>query len=99
MRALGLGAEIRRTPEAVWRTFGQETAVILPEASAVRTLNEVGTRVWELADGRTLGELLEILLKEFDVPRYTLEADVRAFLIELEARNLLIIQDVSGGER
>ena len=99
MREVALRAEIRRRPEAVWRTFGHETAVILPEAPAVRTLNEVGTRVWELADGKTLGEMLDVLLNEFDVPRAALEADVRAFLVELEARQLLEIQDRSSDGR
>jgi hypothetical protein len=80
---------IRRTSNALWRTFEHETAVILPTASAVRVLNEVGARVWELADGRTFAEIIEILVKEYDVDRTQLAQDARAFLSELHGRGLL----------
>ena len=80
---------IRRTASALWRPFDQETAVILPTASAVRVLNEVGARVWELADGRTFGEIINTLMNEYDVERIQLQLDAEAFLSELHARGLL----------
>jgi hypothetical protein len=80
---------IRRTPSALWRTFEHETAVILPTASAVRVLNEVGARVWELADGRTFGEIVNVLVNEYEVERTQLELDAQAFLSELHNRGLL----------
>jgi len=80
---------VQRNPDAVWRSFDHELAVILPESSAIRTLNEVGARCWELADGRTFRAIVDALEGEFDVPRSVLERDVRDFLAELDARNLL----------
>lgn len=80
---------IRRTASALWRTFEHETAVILPTASAVRVLNEVGARVWELADGRTFAEIVNTLVNEYDVERTQLELDAQAFLSELHSRGLL----------
>jgi hypothetical protein len=80
---------IRRTPSALWRPFEQETAVILPTASAVRVLNEVGARVWELADGRTLREIVDALVNEYDVERTQLQRDATTFLLELHSRGLL----------
>jgi hypothetical protein len=80
---------IRRTPNALWRPFEHEIAVILPTASAVRVLNEVGARVWELADGRTFAEILDILVNEYDVERTQLRRDAEAFLSELHSRSLL----------
>jgi hypothetical protein len=80
---------IRRTASALWRPFDQETAVILPTASAVRVLNEVGTRIWELADGRTFGEIINILMNEYDAERIQLQLDAEAFLSELHKRGLL----------
>ncbi|MEI9939900.1 MAG: PqqD family protein [Pseudomonadota bacterium] len=80
---------IRRTPSALWRPFDQETAVILPTASAVRVLNEVGARVWQLADGRTFGEIINTLMNEYDVERTQLQLDAEAFLSELYNRGLL----------
>jgi len=80
---------IRRTASALWRSFDQETAVILPTASAVRVLNEVGARVWELADGRRFGEIIDTLVNEYDVERTQLELDAIVFLSELHGRGLL----------
>jgi hypothetical protein len=80
---------IRRTPNALFRVFEREVAVILPSASAVRVLNEVGGRIWELADGRTYGEIIETLLNEYDIERIQLEIDAQAFLAELHGRGLL----------
>lgn len=80
---------VRRTASALWRPFDHETAVILPSASAVRVLNEVGARVWELADGRTFVEIIDILVNEYDVERTQLRLDAAAFLSELHSRCLL----------
>jgi hypothetical protein len=80
---------VRRTPHALWRALERETAVILPTASAVRVLNEVGARIWELADGRTFGEIVETLVNEYEVGRTQLQLDAQAFLSELHARGLL----------
>lgn len=80
---------IRRTASALWRPFDQETAVILPTASAIRVLNEVGARIWELADGRTFGEIVNTLVNEYDAERTQLRLDAEAFLLELHSRGLL----------
>jgi len=80
---------IRRAPGALSRAFDHEAAVILPTASAVRVLNEVGARIWALADGRTLAEIVDILLNEYQVERIQLRADVEAFLAALQERGLI----------
>ena len=80
---------VRRTASALWRPFEHETAVILPSASAVRVLNEVGARVWELADGRTFAEIVDTLVNEYEVERTQLRLDAEAFLSELHSRSLL----------
>ncbi|HKO48359.1 MAG TPA: PqqD family protein [Polyangiaceae bacterium] len=80
---------IRRAPTALSREFDHEVAVILPTANAVRVLNEVGGRIWALADGRTFAEILDILVNEFEVDRIQLRMDVESFLSELQAKGLL----------
>ena len=80
---------IRRAPTALSRAFEHEVAVILPAVSAVRVLNEVGARIWALADGRTLAQILDVLVNEYDVERTQLRVDAEAFLAELQGRGLL----------
>lgn len=80
---------IRRAATALSREFEHEVAVILPTASAVRVLNEVGARIWALADGRTLAQILDVLMNEYEVDRTQLRVDAEAFLAELQSRGLL----------
>ena len=80
---------IRRAPTALSRAFEHEVAVILPTASAVRVLYEVGARIWALADGRTLAEILDVLVNEYEVERTQLRVDAETFLSELQGRGLL----------
>jgi len=80
---------IRRAPAALSRAFEHEVAVILPTASAVRVLNEVGARIWALADGRTLAQILDVLVNEYEIERTELRVDAEAFLSELQGRGLL----------
>ena len=81
---------IRRSPTALSRAFEHEVAVILPSASAVRVLNEVGARIWALADGRTFAAIVDVLLNEYQVERTHLRADVETFLAGLQDRGLLV---------
>ncbi|HYQ03677.1 MAG TPA: PqqD family protein [Polyangiaceae bacterium] len=80
---------IRRVPGALSRTFEHEVAIILPTVSAVRVLNEVGARIWALADGRTLTQILDVLVNEYEVERTQLRVDAVMFLSELQNRGLL----------
>jgi hypothetical protein len=52
-------------------------------------LNEVGGRIWALADGRTFAEIVEILVNEYEVDRHQLQVDAETFLSELQGRGLL----------
>lgn len=48
------------------------------------TLNEVGARVYELVDGeRPLQEIMDTIVKEFEVAEQQAESDVREFIAQL----------------
>ena len=83
---------LHRASKAVWRAFDHETAVIDPALTGVFTLNQVGARCWELAEGRTAQELTDLLLNEFEVDRNQLEEDVYRFLGDLVQRGLLVTE-------
>lgn len=84
-----LSRPIRRDPRVAWRAFGHEIALIAPPSSTVHTLTDVGARFWELADGRTLEQILEVLLGEFEVTREVLEPDLIELVEELDKRHLV----------
>jgi hypothetical protein len=78
--------------------YDGRAVIITPEDSRLHTLNEVGTLVWEAADGRTsIAEIIRRVCREFDVTAERAAADVDAFVDDLVARGLLSIGTVPGG--
>lgn len=77
-------------PQIASRIFSGEAVVITPAENMVRMLNDVGSRVWELADGtRTVAEIAQILTQEFDVTLEDAQASTTVFVDELVAKGLL----------
>jgi hypothetical protein len=60
-----------------------EALVVLIEQRQLHRLNDVGTRVWELCDGRSVGEIVNVIVDEFEVERSLAHTDVTRFLEEL----------------
>ncbi len=66
------------------RVIDGEAVVILSEANLVKVFNPVGSRVWELADGsRTVGEIVDVIVAEYEVDRERAQADVTTFIEQL----------------
>ena len=55
------------------------------------SLNDVGTRAWELCDGsRTLSEIVDVLAGEYDQSEATIHEDVATLFSELSDEHLLL---------
>lgn len=55
------------------------------EVDSIYTMNEVGSRIWELIDGeKNLSEIIDIILNEFEVSPEVAEKDIIEFINELE---------------
>ena len=68
-----------------------ETVLLDPVSGSYFGLDPVGTRVWQLIEqGKTLAEVCNVMLVEFDVPRDQLELDVMALVGDCLDRQLLI---------
>jgi hypothetical protein len=61
------------------------TIVLLnPNNGEYYTLEAVGTRVWQLCDGkRPISDMVTILSQEFDAPTEVIESDVLALMKDL----------------
>ncbi len=80
-----------RNPDFVFRRIAGEV-LLLPirekvgDLESIYALNEVGARVWELLDGRrSVADLRDSIVAEFDVTPAQAEADILEFLGKLEA--------------
>lgn len=85
-------------PQTASRVFSGEAVIITPAENMVRMLNDVGSRVWELADGkRTVEEIAQALTEEFEVGLAEARASAAAFVDELVAKGLLTFVDEQPG--
>ncbi|MFQ5768904.1 MAG: PqqD family protein [bacterium] len=76
------------------RVVDGEAVVVMPMESAINTFNEVGTRIWELADGtNTVTDIIHEIQQEFEVDAETAELDTREFLNELVEKNMITLND------
>ena len=72
------------------RKVGGEMVILSADDSSLFVLNEVGTAIWEAADGRTsLDAIADGVCREFDVDLETALRDVSAFVTALAAAGVL----------
>ena len=82
---------ILRNENFVWRIIDGEAILMSPYGRRLHALNEVGTFIWELADGsKSIDKIIERICKEYEVERSIAQKDVRAFAEKLLAINALI---------
>ena len=72
-------------PQVASRTVDGSAIVVLADSGEVKILNAVGTRVWELVDGeRTVQQIIDLIIDEFEVPNDQAQQDVVEFLQQLD---------------
>ena len=80
----------RRNRTAGFRVFEGEATIVLPDGSYIKVLNETGSRIWELLDGRRgLDEIASVIAAEYDVPPEQAGRDVREFVDLLASHGML----------
>jgi hypothetical protein len=71
-----------------------EAVILNLENGVYYSTNPVGARVWYLIqESRTLADVRDTLLEEFDVESSRLEADLRVFLEQLSVQGLVEITE------
>ncbi len=80
---------VHHAPDAVWRRYDDQVAVISLDANRVRLFNGVGSFLWEHCDGTTLEQMVSAVCARFAVDEVTARADVEGFIDDLVARGLL----------
>ncbi len=81
---------LSRSPKTAWRVIEGEAVILSLDTKAFRGLNAVGSRVWELIDGRrSVDAIVEVIVREFDVTREQAAGDVQAFVRELLDKGLV----------
>lgn len=78
--------------EVLSQEVNGETVLLDLQGECYFSLNEVGTRIWQLLQGRSsVGEALGALSDEYDVSREQLESDVGELLDKLSEAGLVTL--------
>jgi hypothetical protein len=79
-----------RNPRVISRQVDDEAVLVHPEKGKVQVLNPVAARIWGLIDARLSGaEIAAIISSEYEVDLDQACADTRAFLIEIQGKDLI----------
>jgi hypothetical protein len=83
-----------RSKQVAARMLGGEMMIMSPTDTTLFNLNDVGSVIWNAADGRTsLDEIVARLCDEFDVTPDAARHDAEAFVEELAAHGILHLSD------
>lgn len=89
---ISLNQVVSRDKQTASRLIAGEAIVLTPMDSKIHSLNDTGSRIWELlADEPTVGELVAQIHSEFKVSEEQARADVIAFLEELAAKGMVTL--------
>ena len=81
---------LSKNPATAWRVIENEAVIISLDSKVFRGLNSVGSRVWELIDGRrSVDEIVARIVAEFEVTAEVAARDVAAFVDQLLQKQLV----------
>ena len=86
-----LSDRVRIPQEVLARQVGGETVMLDLAKGAYFGLDPVGARMWQLlAEGKTLAQVCDAIVEEYDVSREDAERDLLALVADLMAQGLLV---------
>ena len=85
-------ALLRQSERTACRVIDGKAVVITIDQNQLHVLNAVGTRVWELADGRSFEQVVAGIVREFEVEPERARLDVQGFVEQLLAMGALQLQ-------
>lgn len=79
----------RRSSRVAARVVEGVALVVVLDQREVHRLDEVGSRIWQLCDGRSVGDICDVLVDEFEVERDRALGDLQRFLRALADKGAL----------
>jgi Coenzyme PQQ synthesis protein D (PqqD) len=81
-------------PEQISSDLGGEAVILNLKTGVYHGLNEVGARIWTLIEEpKSVKEIIEVLLQEYDVEAEQCISDLTALLEELTAAGLIDVKN------
>ena len=93
-----LNSIVRQSPNIVSRNIAGE-AVLVPvarnadEVDSIYTLNETASTIWGALDGqRTLAEIIDLIVAEYEVTREQAEVDLYELVAQLSEVQAVVVE-------
>ena len=85
-----------KMPDLISRTLDDGAVIVSPDEGTVKVLNQVGSLIWSSIDGnRTIAQIGQIVVEEFDVTIEQAQDDIRMFVQDLCAKRLLRLSNTN----
>jgi hypothetical protein len=85
---------VARSKQVAARMLGGEMMIMSPRDTTLFNLNDVGSVIWESADGKTpLDDIVARLCAEFDVAPEVARQDAETFIHELTEHGIMRVSD------
>jgi Coenzyme PQQ synthesis protein D (PqqD) len=82
--------KIAISPNAVARQVGDETVILHLRSGIYFGLDPIGARIWRLmAEEKSLDEICDVLLQEYEVSREQLRSDMTMLIKDLLGHELI----------
>ena len=83
-----------KSSQTASRIIDGEAVIVLLKKSRVHVLNEVGSRIWELSNGkRSIKKIADTIFKEFKVTKKKALKDTTEFVKSLTKKKMLTLKD------
>jgi len=84
----------RKSDKIASRIVDKEAVIVTLENQHTLVLNEIGTRVWEMLDGKKdLRAIAQGICDEFDVAHGTAFEDCRQFITQMKDAHAVVIKE------
>jgi hypothetical protein len=84
----------RRSQRIAARVVDGQALLVVIDAKQLHTLNGVGTRVWELCDGRDVEAIVSAIVDEYAVTPEVAAADVQRFVSHLAQLGAITLDEL-----
>lgn len=81
------------------RVIDGHAVIVTVDERKLHTLNEVGTFVWERADGKTISQIAKELVDVFDVQPERALSDIQTFVSELHRLGALRLGEATSEDK
>ena len=79
-----------KNKDIAWRAIDGSAYLVDSKGNALHELNEVGTRIWELIDGKKdQDDIVACICDEFDAAKESVKKDLSIFLAEIQKKGLV----------